>query len=126
MNVVQLQETYKRKAIVLGLQGAKGVMEGGQKYDTSKLHCIIGLGGDGCIGYTAAAYKFGKFENFEFYQNQGIQFPALCELEMKATSKGLHQNNEEVVGLTYIGPVQAQLISAANTDFLAGQAEKAA
>lgn len=122
---LQVSETYKRKVLVLGMNGSKGIMEG-RAYDSTKLHCAMSLTGEGRIGYTAAVIKFGKSDNFEFYRDKGFQFPALCELELKATSTGMDKNDEEVVGLAYIGPVQAQIISTANPDSPAGQAKKAA
>lgn len=125
MSFLDVSETYKRKVLVLGMNGSKGIMEG-RPYDSTKLHCAMGLTGEGRIGYSAAVLKFGKSDNFDYYNQRGFKFPAVCELELRATSTGMDKNDEEVVALTYLGLAEVRIVSEANSDSPAGQPKKAA
>jgi len=122
---LDVSDTYKRTVLVLGLNGSRGIYEG-RAFDSTKVHCAMSMSGDNRLGYTAAVLKFGKCDNFDFYKDKGLQFPAVCELELRKVGTGIDKDEEEIVGLRYVGLARVRVESLASPGSPAATERKAA
>jgi hypothetical protein len=114
-------------ALVMGVIGSKGVMESnGKPYDSTKCFVYTNLTGERKLGGSVVIYKYGTVENCDFLASKGFIFPAVCDLKIKKTSSGLDKENDEIIELKYIGPVEVKMVTAATEGSPAAQPKKVA
>lgn len=94
------------EATVLGMKRAKGTMDNGNAYSSTRIYVedSLGEGKEDVRGSSVSAYKIGPAEEFEKYK--ALPFPFRAKLLMDTEADGKGGTRLTVVGIEVIQPAK--------------------
>lgn len=99
-------DSYTKTALVLGVDVLQFTPDSGAPVDRSRVSLFMELAGEHALGGSATQMVWGTSANCKALAAQGRVFPAMVELKIKKSAKGLGKELEEILDFRYVQPMR--------------------
>lgn len=99
-------DSYTKTALVLGVDVLQFVPDKGDPVDRSRVSIYADLAGEHAVGGSATQMVWGTSANCKALASQNRIFPAMVELKIRKSAKGLGKELEEILDFKYLQPMR--------------------